>query len=548
MNWQPPAGTSPQSHVESLLDTTEYRISTAFDALGLLKTLRYPDDVESRRRELRPGYDRSAALVRVELDGATFVERIAYNARGQRTLVAYGNGTMTRYAYDAKTFRPTRLRSERFIRSSPLTFRPSGAALQDLAYDYDLVGNIMAIRDRAPESGVPNTSLGTEALDRTFAYDPLYRLLSATGRESDASPPFPWDGAPRGHDLTRTRAYAEGYQYDREGNLTRLRHLADGGGFTRELILAPGSNRLAATSVGDDRLDYGYDANGNLIGETTSRHFEWDHSDRMRVFRAQAGDAAPSLHAHYLYDSTGSRVKKLVRKQSGAVETTVYVDGIFEHQRLREGKAVTENNTLHVKDDERRIALVRVGAPFPDDATPAVKYHLPDHLGSSSVVVDDAGAFVNREEFTPYGQTSFGGFARKRYRFTGKERDEESGLNYHQARYYAPWLGRWTSCDPAGLRGGSNLYAYARANPVRFVDPSGLQPNPREEWLSLSQALNNTKTEMTNAAQDLANAVQNYQRLLNDATTSRRPPASCLRSTERRGSGPRRCARLCGRA
>ena len=241
-------------------------------------------------------------------------------------------------------------------------------------------------------------------------------------------------------------------------------------------------------------------------------------------------------------------MKKLVRKQSGAVETTVYVDGIFEHQRIREGKAVTENNTLHVKDDERRIALVRVGAPFPDDATPAVKYHLPDHLGSSSVVVDDAGAFVNREEFTPYGETSFGGFARKRYRFTGKERDEESGLNYHQARYYAPWLGRWTSCDPAGLRGGSNLYAYARANPLRFVDPSGLQPNPREEWLSLSQALNNTKTEMTNAAQDLANAVQNYQRLLNDATNSRRPPASCLRSTERRGSGPRRCARLCGRA
>ena len=41
-------------------------------------------------------------------------------------------------------------------------------------------------------------------------------------------------------------------------------------------------------------------------------------------------------------------------------------------------------------DDQRRIALVRVGAPFPDDTTPAVQYHLGDHLGSSNVVVDDS--------------------------------------------------------------------------------------------------------------------------------------------------------------
>ncbi len=62
----------------------------------------------------------------------------------------------------------------------------------------------------------------------------------------------------------------------------------------------------------------------------------------------------------------------------------------------------------------------------------------------------------------------------KRYRYTGKERDEETGLYYHGARYYAPWLGRWTSCDPAGLVDGLNLYVYAGANPVVRHDPSGL--------------------------------------------------------------------------
>ena len=99
-------------------------------------------------------------------------------------------------------------------------------------------------------------------------------------------------------------------------------------------------------------------------------------------------------------------------------------------------------------DDQQRIALVRLGNAHPDDRGPAVQFHLGDHLGSSNVVVDSGAALVNREEFTPYGETSFGSFAKKRYRFTGMERDEESGLNYHGARYYAPWLAHWMSCDP----------------------------------------------------------------------------------------------------
>ncbi|PSM31255.1 hypothetical protein BVG81_006350, partial [Haliangium sp. UPWRP_2] len=50
--------------------------------------------------------------------------------------------------------------------------------------------------------------------------------------------------------------------------------------------------------------------------------------------------------------------------------------------------------------------------------------------------------------------TSFGSYELKRYRFTGKARDEESGLNYHGGRYYAPGLGRWMCPDPEGTVGG----------------------------------------------------------------------------------------------
>ena len=131
---------------------------------------------------------------------------------------------------------------------------------------------------------------------------------------------------------------------------------------------------------------------------------------------------------------------------------------------------------VHGRPAAHRPGARRPGPPRRSRARRS-QYHLGDHLGSSNVVVDGAGALVNREEYTPYGETSFGSFARKRYRFTGKERDEESGLAYHGARYYAPWLGRWASCDPAAPGTGTHAYAYLAGNPVRATDSSGLGPD-----------------------------------------------------------------------
>jgi RHS repeat-associated protein len=168
-----------------------------------------------------------------------------------------------------------------------------------------------------------------------------------------------------------------------------------------------------------------------------------------------------------------------VRKQGGLVKVTVYIDGIFEFQRIALAGAVEQNNTLHVMDNQSRIALVRVGNPFVNDTTPAVKYHLGDHLGSSNLVLNSTGNLVNREEYTPYGETSFGSFSRKRFRFAGKEKDEESGLNYHEARYYASWLIRWASCDPAGPVADLPLYSYSQ-NPLSFTDPQGTEPQDKQ--------------------------------------------------------------------
>jgi RHS repeat-associated protein len=476
-----------------LLESTIYQTTVSYDAVNRIKLMRFPQDVEGKRRELRPEYNRAGGLEQVWLDDTLYVDRIAYDAKGQRALIAYGNGVMTRYSYDPRTLRLKRLRSERYSKPDHLTYRLSGEALQDFGYDYDLAGNIIGIRDRTSGSGILNNPEASwtgdpvlaqvlasgNALIRRFDYDPIYRLLSATGRECDRSPAGPpWEDQPRCTDLTKARSYIERYVYDGAGNLLRLEHHNGTDNFTREFTGESANNRLRRMQIGDNGFDYIFDANGNMRSETSSRHFEWNHSDQMRVSRTQTDGAEPSIHAHYLYDTRGQRVKKLLRRQGGQLEVTHYLDGLLEHHRWASGRRVGENNHVHVMDDSQRIAIIRIGAAHPDDRVPAVQFHLNDHLGSSNVVVDSGGALVNREEFTPYGETSFGSFAKKRYRLTGMERDLETGLSYHGARYYSPWLGRWASPDPLGIEDGLNGFCSFHNNPVMFRDLNGRQNTP----------------------------------------------------------------------
>jgi RHS repeat-associated protein len=518
VDWQPPAGITLAAHASTMLDQVKYHTSTRHDALGRAKEIIYPQDVDGERKRLIPVYNRAGALERIVLDDQIYVDHIAYNVKGQRMLIVYGNGVLTTYAHDQKTFRLARMWSGRYSKpaGTPDTYRPVNAnlPLQDLAYEYDLSGNILKIADRTPGCGVINTVDGPNALNREFDYDAIYRLISATGRESTNIPvPRPWtDDARNGYNSGNhgtanqdnapnlTRRYTEQYEYDPVGNLLRLRHGQGNiawtrnfgmGGFTPQQWQQQCTARFNApngwpnapgnqlTHVGDDQTSFPqthfFDDNGNLIRETSSRYFEWDYSDRLKTFRVQAGTSEPSVHAIYLYDAGGQRVKKLVRKQGGAYSVTVYVDGVFEHHRKIEGAELLENNSLHVMDDQSRVALIRVGDAFADDASPAIGYHLGDHLGNSSLVIDADAMWVNREEFTPFGESTLGSYSLKRYRFTGTEKDNESRLSYHNARYYASWLIKWCSCDPIGKKAHLNLYTYSH-NPILYEDVRGTEP------------------------------------------------------------------------
>jgi RHS repeat-associated protein len=109
------------------------------------------------------------------------------------------------------------------------------------------------------------------------------------------------------------------------------------------------------------------------------------------------------------------------------------------------------------------------------------RYIYSNHLQSSALELNDEANVISYEEYHPFGTKSY--YAKntsieaiaKRYRYTGKERDEESGLYYHGARYYIPWLCRWSAVDPLESKyAGWSSYQYTTCNPIMHTDSTGM--------------------------------------------------------------------------
>ena len=501
------------------LETETFTSKTAYDALDRPIWLKMPD-----KSEIKPIYNEANFLDKVEvrLRGATdrenqeekpkwteFVKNIEYDAKGQRTLIVYGNRVQTSYAYDRDTFRLTRL----------LTKGKDGKHLQDLHYTYDPVGNITEIWDDAQQKIFFNNQVVSPS--SKYEYDALYRLIRAEGREhlgqtgSKPNPPKPTSDTdiPRvnlphpGNGQAMGR-YQQQYVYDKVGNILEMIHHGtnpEHPGWRRCYQYALDSNRLLSTGYQSNPLVscetryaaesvypqvYTYDPHGNMIRmphlanhKNAAANMHWDFEDQL-----QSVDLGGGGKAHYVYDAGGQRVRKVVEKGAGLIEERIYL-GDFEIFRRRNGNGLKlERETLHIMDDQQRIALVETktferkegGSENKiDKPETVIRYQLGNHLGSASLELDVDGAVISYEEYYPYGSTSYQGkrskpkVSLKRYRYTGKERDEESGFYYHGARYYGTWLGRWISCDPSKLLDGINLYQYIGNNPNIFVDPSG---------------------------------------------------------------------------
>ncbi|HXR61375.1 MAG TPA: RHS repeat-associated core domain-containing protein, partial [Solirubrobacterales bacterium] len=195
------------------------------------------------------------------------------------------------------------------------------------------------------------------------------------------------------------------------------------------------------------------------------------------------GTAETTFHA---YDGAGIRLRKVTDRRAAAGagkrrSERIYLGQLEIYREYGgDGTAVElERQTLLAHAHSAVLARIETRTTGRDAASPRqLAYQHPNRSSSVTLELDQEAAVVSYEEYFPYGGTAYQAVRSqtevpRRRRHAGKERDEESGLYYYGARYYAPWLGRWLSVDPEGLKDGPNPYLYVHANPIAFVDPTG---------------------------------------------------------------------------
>jgi RHS repeat-associated protein len=445
-----------------------------------------------------PHYNEASLLdgVQVTQNAVTepFVTSISYNEKSHRKSISYGNGVTTNYTYDLKTFRLIHLQ----------TRRSNNDPLQDLYYTFDAVGNIIYMEDK----NIPDVFFDNQKITGVsdYTYDPLYRLAIANGREHAGqlafNVPDNWNDLPflkqyHQAESFAWRTYKEQYTYDQVGNISRMKHTATNGNWTRDYTYENTSNRLQSTTVGDPFGTYNYSyphhpQHGFITALPNLQIMFWNFKDELQAAAQQKVVNGLAETTFYIYDSSGQRVRKITEWAFNGVgdppkkSERIYVGHAEIYTEYdNAGVAGLVRTTYHVMDDKRRIAMIETRNDV-DDGSPKrlVRYQFGNHLGSACIETEGSmsARVISYEEYHPFGTTSYQAMdkdikiAYKRYRYTGMERDDESGLNYHGARYYLPWLGRWLSPDPIGLKAGLNFYAYTRNNPVMATDQEGKDP------------------------------------------------------------------------
>lgn len=498
VRWNRPGDASfDMAYAETLLDppADAYTVETSFDAANRTTGERTRDRTERRWTYNDGGLFASLnAAVRGAANAIPIVSASTYDAHGRRVEVDYANGLTTMHVYDAST--------SRLVRS--WTRDAGGGDLQDVRLTYDAAGNITRLEDAAQAAIV----FRNQTMPRVsgFTYNALYRLVAAEGREhagggaiaQPADAGLPVQRVDHPADATALRRYRESYAYDAAGNLTSVTHTplaaAPPADWTLRYDIGTASNRMQATSLpGDADTEYSapyeHDANGNIVRMPHTGRLTWNFKDQLVGVDLGGGD-----HAHYQYDLGGARVRKVVLGRNGQIaKECLYLQGLEIVRRFRGGALREEWELVHLTDASRRAATaetatVKAGKRLRTPVT-RFRFQITDHLGSGRFELDGAANVITYEEYSPYGRSTYRAqsrgtrFSAKRYRFCGKELDEETGFYYYGARYYAAWLARWISPDPLGVAAGVNPYEYSRGNPILLTDPSGLAPTPDPDMI-----------------------------------------------------------------
>jgi RHS repeat-associated protein len=480
------------------------------DYLGRMEWIEYPDG-----EVVTYGYDRGGNVNSVkgqkDTTNITYVEDIGYDAWGQRVYMKLGNGVETRYTYDEK---------RRWL--STIETKKENTKLQGIKYTFDAVGNVLRYGNNAGAAtrqeydydslyqltGVDGESRGqgyTARYNQKYSFDSqgLGNMTLKTSSTANTGGVLPGDPL----DYQLAYEYASGYahrasrignrhyQYDLNGNVTAEK---DGAFEVPAAVDSP-----EVKQVGDvNYVEQGWgleQASGNIGGQAGYRRdYTWDERNRLK------GSADGLYQVQYTYDHGGERTGKYAVAASGGRSETLYFGKLWTWTHHGRWGEVHGRYSKHIFLGESRIATKIVagdGLHVPRAEELQQYYYHSDHLGSAQLITDYQGEEYERLEYTPYGEvwlekatTSVLDIA---YRFTGKERDEETGNYYYGARYLDPRTARWLSTDPAmggyvagpgkGAKGLSgmggvyntvnfHMYHYAGNNPVKYVDPDGEFP------------------------------------------------------------------------
>jgi RHS repeat-associated protein len=318
---------------------------------------------------------------------------------------------------------------------------PSGTIFS-LNYDFHL-----GVANNGNVWGITNNKDSSRS--QTFGYDPLNRLISAQNAATDCT-------------KTTVNGKAEywgnSYGYDAWGNLLAKK------------VTKCSAETLDRTADGQNRLhvkagaDYQYDSAGNMTYDAAGQYYTFDQENRITGANGFT----------YTYDADGNRVVKA----NGSTGTLYWymLPGIVAESDLS-GNLQSE----YVFFNGERVAR----RDNPGGSSSTVAYYFSDHLKTTDIVIDAVGNIRNESDFYPWGgELQLSNNDSNHYKFTGKERDGETGLDYFGARFYSNGLGRFVSADwsavPTPVPYASfsnpqslNLYTYASNSPSTFADLNG---------------------------------------------------------------------------
>jgi RHS repeat-associated protein len=467
-----------------------YTGTFSYDAAGQLISASDPFS------QLAFTYDNRGRLVSTDNAGTPGTPHVALTAAhdpvGNRTSLTDSiNGTTgatNTYQYDAlnRMTRVTQSGNGVSAKRVDIGYNPLGqfdtltryadiAGTQPVAttnYTYDSDNRLTGITHK----NAGGTTLAFEAL----TYNANSLITQAV--DGDGTTNYTYDAAGQltGASHTDPANPAETYAYDANGNRTATATQPTG------YTTGPG-NRL----LSDGTYNYVYDNSGNTIRRTNIatgavREFQWDYRNLLTAVIDKTSGGTETQRVEFTYDVLGRRIGKAVAIGGSTTSTSFVYDGSdvvleFSDSDGPTGPAapVLAERYLHGPAVDQVFAQ--------DNGAGDVRWLLSNHLGSTTDVLDAAGAVIDHIKYDSYGniisQTDV--TRSSRYLFTGREFDAETGLYYYRARYYTASNGRFMSEDPLGSTSGDvNFFRYVNNSPVSNTDRYGLT-----SWWDIVQSI-----------------------------------------------------------